>query len=137
MRHAFCKSIESSLSSTVDPESIVSCHNGSLLIAEGCINESDQKWTVRAEQSCETQRMTTKTIPEYLEDECQKRRADKIRIEEEAARIQVLHHGHHRLAKDGTEGLPIGVETKANTTKSSSGVAKKPRKTMARSHKAA
>jgi len=42
--------------------------------------------------------MTTKTIPEYLEDERQKRGKAEQSIKEEAARIQPLHHGHHRTA---------------------------------------
>jgi len=41
--------------------------------------------------------MTTKTIPEYLEDERQKGRDAQQSMEEEAARI--LKHGHHRTAK--------------------------------------
>jgi len=43
--------------------------------------------------------MTTKTIPEYLEDERQKGRDAQQSMEEEAARIQPLNHGHHRTAK--------------------------------------
>lgn len=43
--------------------------------------------------------MTTKTIPEYLEDERQKDRDAQQSMEEEAARIQTLKHGHHRTAK--------------------------------------
>jgi hypothetical protein len=43
--------------------------------------------------------MTTKTIPEYLEDERQKGIDARQSMEEEAARIQPLNHGHHRTAK--------------------------------------
>jgi hypothetical protein len=43
--------------------------------------------------------MTTKTNPAYLEEERQKDRDANLRIEEEAARIKPLHHGHHRTAK--------------------------------------
>jgi hypothetical protein len=43
--------------------------------------------------------MTTKTIPEYLEDERQKGRDAQQSMEEEATRIQPLNHGHHRTAK--------------------------------------
>ena len=43
--------------------------------------------------------MTTKTIPEYLEDERRKGRDAQQSMEEEAARIQTLKHGHHRTAK--------------------------------------
>jgi len=43
--------------------------------------------------------MTTKTIPEYLEDERRKLTEAQLRTEEEAARIQASHHAHHRTAK--------------------------------------
>jgi hypothetical protein len=41
--------------------------------------------------------MTIKTIPEYLEDERRKDTETQRRREEEAARIQALHHRQHRL----------------------------------------
>ena len=43
--------------------------------------------------------MTTRTIPEYLEDERRNRADTELRTEEEAARIQPLRHGHHRTRK--------------------------------------
>jgi hypothetical protein len=43
--------------------------------------------------------MTTKTIPEYLEDERRKLAEAQLRTEEEAARIQASHPAHHRTAK--------------------------------------
>jgi hypothetical protein len=43
--------------------------------------------------------MTTRTIPEYLEDERQKHSDDRLRMEKEAERIRALPHGHHRAAK--------------------------------------
>jgi hypothetical protein len=43
--------------------------------------------------------MTTKTIPEYLEDERRKLTEAQLRTEEESARIQASHHAHHRTAK--------------------------------------
>jgi hypothetical protein len=43
--------------------------------------------------------MTTKTIPEYLEDERRKDTDAQLRMEEESARIQPLNHDHHRTAK--------------------------------------
>ena len=61
--------------------------------------------------------MTTKTIPEYLEDERQKRSDDQLRIGEEAARIQPLHHGHHRTAKQPKLELPSPVGAAANREK--------------------
>jgi thioredoxin-like negative regulator of GroEL len=43
--------------------------------------------------------MTTKTIPEYLEDERRKHADAQIRLEEEAAHIQASHTAHRRTAK--------------------------------------
>jgi hypothetical protein len=71
--------------------------------------------------------MTTKTIPEYLEDERQKRSDDQLRIEEEAARIQPLHHGHHRTAKQPKVELPSPVEAAAKARQTAAAAPKKPR----------
>jgi hypothetical protein len=54
--------------------------------------------------------MTTKTIPEYLEDERQQRRDNQLRIGAEAARIEPLRHGHHRAAKQPELQLPAQIE---------------------------
>jgi hypothetical protein len=43
--------------------------------------------------------MSTQTIAEYLDEERQKYAANQLRVDEEAARIQPLQHGHHRNAK--------------------------------------
>jgi hypothetical protein len=43
--------------------------------------------------------MSTQTIAEYLDEERQKYAANQLRVDEEAARIQPLQHGHHRAAK--------------------------------------
>ena len=59
---------------------------------------------------CHTAAMTTKSIPEYLEDERQKSKDDQLRMEAEAARIQPLHHGHHRTAKQPELELPSPIE---------------------------
>ena len=61
--------------------------------------------------------MTTKTIPAYLEDERQKGRDTQLRIESEAARIQPLHHGHHRTARQPKPELPspVGAAAKRQT----------------------
>ena len=67
--------------------------------------------------------MTTRTIPEYLEDERRNRADTQLRTEEEAARIQPLHHGHHRKAKQPR--LLLLPQVKAATKK------KKKRKTVA------
>jgi len=62
--------------------------------------------------------MTAKTIPAYLEDERQKGRDTQLRIEAEAARIQPLHHGHHRTARQPKLELPspVGAVAKRKTT---------------------
>jgi hypothetical protein len=75
--------------------------------------------------------MTTKTIPEYFVDERQKHEDDQQRMEEEAARIQPLHHGHHRTAKQPKLELqsPVKAAVKARKTKA--------RKTKARKTAAA
>jgi hypothetical protein len=54
--------------------------------------------------------MTTKTIAAYLEDERQKHTDDQLRMEKETARIQSLHHGHHRTAKQPAVEFPSLVE---------------------------
>jgi hypothetical protein len=84
--------------------------------------------------------MTTKTIPEYLEDERQKRSDAQLRIEDEAARIQPLHHGHHRTAKQPRPELTSAVEAAPNARKNAARARKKPRtarKTATRARKAA
>jgi hypothetical protein len=59
--------------------------------------------------------MTVQTIPEYLEEERQKAADTQLRTEEEAARIQPLHHGHHRTTKQPR--LPLLPQIKAATRK--------------------
>jgi hypothetical protein len=71
--------------------------------------------------------MTTKTIPAYLEDERQKGRDAQLRMEEEAARIQPLNHGHHRTAKQPKLELPSSVKGAPKTKKSAAASRKKPR----------
>ena len=78
--------------------------------------------------SATLQAMTVQTIPEYLEEERQKAADTQLRMEEEAARIQPLHHGHHRKAKQPR--LPLLPQVKAATKKKRKTVAvarKKPR----------
>jgi hypothetical protein len=70
--------------------------------------------------------MTTKTIPEYLEDERQKNKDDQLRMEAEAARIQPLRHGHHRTAKEPELELSYPIETSLKKRKTTA-VRKKPR----------
>ena len=67
--------------------------------------------------------MTVQTIPEYLEEEREKAADTQLRTEEEAARIQPLHHGHHRKAKQPR--LALLPKAKAATKK------KKKRKAVA------
>jgi hypothetical protein len=84
--------------------------------------------------------MTTKTIPEYLEDERQKCKDDQVRMEEEAARIQPLNHGHHRTAKQPQQELPSVVKAAPKATKTAAQAREKPRtarKTPSKARKAA
>jgi hypothetical protein len=76
---------------------------------------------------CHTAAMTTKTIPAYLEDERQKRGDDQLRMEEEAARIQSLHHGHHRTAKQPKVELTSPVEAAGKGRKTAAAARKKQR----------
>ena len=71
--------------------------------------------------------MTTKTIPEYLEDERQKDCDAKLRMEDEAARIQPLNHGHHRTAKQPRLELPSVVKAVPKPRKTAAAVPKKSR----------
>jgi hypothetical protein len=61
--------------------------------------------------------MTTKTIPEYLEDERQTNWDAQLRIEEEAARIQPMHHGRHCTAKQPARELPSEVKAATKARK--------------------
>ena len=72
-----------------------------------------QNWTPRTGYFCHTTAMTTKTIPEYLEDERRKYIDTQLRTEEVAARIQASHHGHHRTPKPPRPELPAPVEAVA------------------------
>ena len=87
----------------------------------------DTEWpklhSLDGDSSATLQAMTVQTIPEYLEEERQKAADTQLRTEEEAARIQPLHHGHHREAKQPK--LPLLPQVKAVTKK------KKKRKTVA------
>ena len=75
---------------------------------------------------CHTAAMTTKSIPEYLEDERQKSKDDQLRMEAEAARIQPLHHGHHRTAKQPELELTSPIEATPKKRKTTA-ARKKPR----------
>jgi hypothetical protein len=81
------------------------------------------KWpklhSLHADSSATLRAMTTKTIPEYLVDERQKHEGDQLRMEEEAARIEPLHHGHHRTAKQPKLELqsPVKAAVKEKKTK--------------------
>jgi hypothetical protein len=76
---------------------------------------------------CHTLAMTTKTIPAYLEEERQRDRTTQLRKEEEAARIQPLHHGHHRTAKQTKLEMPSGVKSVPKARKPTAAARKKPR----------
>jgi hypothetical protein len=71
--------------------------------------------------------MTTKTIAAYLEDERRKRGDDQLGMEEEAARIQPLHHGHHRTAKPPKLELLSPVNAAGKARKTAAAARKKPR----------
>ncbi|MGZ7089484.1 MAG: hypothetical protein ACXVKH_08415 [Candidatus Angelobacter sp.] len=71
--------------------------------------------------------MTTKTIPEYLEDERQKDRDAQLRMDEETARIQPLNHGHHRTAKQPKLDSPSSVKAAPKARKPAVAFRKKPR----------
>jgi hypothetical protein len=71
--------------------------------------------------------MTTKTIPAYLEDERQKDCDAQLRMEEEAARIQPLNHGHHRTAKQRERELPSVVKAAPKARKTAAQAREKPR----------
>jgi len=84
--------------------------------------------------------MTTKTISAYLEGERQKDRDTQLRMEEEAARIQPLNHGHHRAGKQPKLELPAAVQAATKGRKTAARVRKKPptaRKTATKARKAA
>jgi hypothetical protein len=70
--------------------------------------------------------MTTKTIPAYLEHQRQKDRDALLRMEEEAARIQ-LHQGHRRTARQPKPALPFAVEAAPKAKKTAVASRKKPR----------
>jgi hypothetical protein len=74
--------------------------------------------------------MTTQTIPEYLEEERQKTADTQLRIAKEAARIEPLQHGHHRMATQSRPELVplVKAATKLKKRRTTAVVArKKPR----------
>jgi len=84
--------------------------------------------------------MTTRTIPQYLEDERQKNGDAQVRMEEEAARIQPLNHGHHRTAKQPKLELPASVKAAPKSKTTVARVRKKTRtarKTVTKARKVA
>jgi hypothetical protein len=84
--------------------------------------------------------MTTKTIPEYLEEERQKDRDAQLRTEAEAARIKRLRHGNHRTPKQHKPELPFVVKAVPTARKPAAAARKKPRtapKTATKACKAA
>jgi hypothetical protein len=84
--------------------------------------------------------MTTKTIPQYLDDERQKNEDAQVRREEEAARIQPLNHGHHRTAKQPKLELPTSVKGAPKSKNTVARVRKKTRtarKTVTKARKVA
>jgi hypothetical protein len=74
------------------------------------------------------QAMTAQTIPEYLDEERQKAADTHLRTEEEAARIQPLRHGHHRMVKQPKVELLPPVKAVTKKKKTVAVAHKKPRK---------
>jgi hypothetical protein len=84
--------------------------------------------------------MTTKTISAYLEDERQKGSEAQVRMEEEAARIQPLNHGHHRTKKQPTLESPTVVKAAPEARKTAAQTRRKAstaRKTATKARRAA
>jgi hypothetical protein len=84
--------------------------------------------------------MTTKTIPAYLEEERKKDKDAQQRIEKEAARIQLLQHGHHRTRKQPKPESPSMVKGGPKARKPAAVARKKRRTALAKAskvHKAA
>ena len=84
--------------------------------------------------------MTTKTIPAYLADERKKEGDAQMRMEEEAARIQPLNHGHHRTAKQPKLELPSVIKPAPKAGNTAAQARKKPhtvRKTATKARKVA
>jgi hypothetical protein len=61
--------------------------------------------------------MSTQTIAEYLDEERQKYAANQLRVDEEAARIQPLQHGHHRAGNQPKLELVPAVKSTAKKKK--------------------
>jgi hypothetical protein len=59
--------------------------------------------------------MSNQTIKEYLEEERQKAAENQLRIEEEAARIELLRYRHHRTGKQPQPQLELLPAVKAAT----------------------
>jgi len=78
--------------------------------------------------------MRAQTIPEYLEEERQKASDSQLRTEEEAARIQPLQHGHHRMAKKSKLELlaPAKASTKKKKKRTTAAVTRKKPRTAAK-----
>jgi hypothetical protein len=66
---------------------------------------------IRTAHFWHTAAMSTQTIAEYLDEERQKYAANQLRVDEEAARIQPLQHGHHRTGKQARLELVPAVKT--------------------------
>jgi hypothetical protein len=61
--------------------------------------------------------MSTQTIAEYLDEERQKYVANQLRVDEEAARIRPLQHGHHRAGNRPKLELVTAVKSAASKKK--------------------
>jgi hypothetical protein len=61
--------------------------------------------------------MSNQTIAEYLDEERQKYAANQLRVDEEAARIRPLQHGHHRAGNRPKLELVTAVKSAASKKK--------------------
>jgi hypothetical protein len=102
------------------------------LVHPQIVTEWPKLHSLDGDRSAKLGAMTARTIPEYLEEEREKAAVNQLRIEEEAARIQPLQHGHHRTAKQPKLELipPLKAATKKKKKRKTVALAqKKPRAT--------
>ncbi len=106
------------------------------MVAARKLSPSGQNCTAWQELVLARSVMTTKTIPAYLEDERQKGRDAQLRMEQEAARIEPLNHGHHRTAKQPKMELPSLLEAVPKARRTVAAARKQPRTARKKATKA-
>jgi hypothetical protein len=99
--------------------------------ASSCTQLMVTEWaklhSVDRDRSATLETMTAQTIPEYLEEEREKAADNQLRMEEEAARIGPLQHGHHRTPKQPKLELIPSVKAANKKRKTVAVARKKPR----------